>query len=78
MQPAESKALTPLKLFSQQDPKNIPVFMTNDLDGPTDLDSVRSSLTEYVPREILSRRDSGVSLCSSANAIMDNLTGVSL
>lgn len=77
-QVADPNALTPLKLFSQANANPISFSMAHESEAPVDLESRRSSLTEHVPWEILQRRDSKFSLCASSNAIMDNLTGVTM
>lgn len=72
----EPKALTPRELFSRPGAENISA--SDDLEIPPDLESLPSSQAETIPREIHPRRDSGVSVCAFSNAIMDNLTGVTI
>ncbi|MCJ1427206.1 hypothetical protein MMC29_005109 [Sticta canariensis] len=75
---ADPKALTPLKLFSQANANPIPFSMSHESEAPVDLESRQFSLTEHVPWEIVQRRGSNFSHCASSNAIMDNLTGVTI
>ncbi|MCJ1462259.1 hypothetical protein MMC07_000859 [Pseudocyphellaria aurata] len=74
----EPKPLTPRDLFSRQDRSNFPVTIPSISSPPTDAEPCRDLPTEYVYQEIASRRDSGVSLGAFSNAIMHNLSGVTL
>lgn len=71
-------ALTPGDLLALHPENKVTVSIPRDPEPLPELQSYGSSPTEYVPREILQRRDSGISLLDYQKTVMDNLAGVTM